>query len=196
MKNHSNLKWPPIASAYTDEYGQIEHEVYIAAGMIWRDAENYALRVLKDTDAGARLMFKAAATVSVKLAQPQNSIQDLTKYLFQTYKRLVLDELKKQRGHARIETESKSELVSLTVSLSEDIDRKILIEQIIQRMDPWMRNVFELRSLDHSFDEIAAHLGEKANVIRSRFSKNLANLVKMVQKETQEACDRASKRKG
>jgi DNA-directed RNA polymerase specialized sigma24 family protein len=194
MAEPQEREWPTIDSAYTDEYGQVQVEVYMAAGAIWNAARRFALLILQDSHAGSRLLLRATVIVSLKRTEPDAQIDDLTAYLFQTYKRLVLDELRKENRRKEIQAERRAELNSLSINITEDMDRKILLEQIVRRMDPWLRGVYELRCLGYDFDVIAKSLGEKTNVVRSKFSKRVAHLMNDIKEETRRDAERSQKR--
>ena len=185
--------WPALESAYTDEYGQIQMEVYMAAGVIREKAERFALTTLQDSQIGSRLLFRAAAIVSLKMADADTHIEDLKGYLFQTYKNLVLHELRKENRRKEIQTEHRIELDSLSINIAEDVDRKILLEQIVRHMDPWLRKVYEWRCLDYDFDLIARSLGEKPHVVRSKYSKKLTRLIKQINQATEQAAKNVRK---
>lgn len=158
-------------------------EVYEAARELWRQAENFVLSTLKDTAAGQRLMCKAAASVSRQFSQQPGQIEDLNAYLWRTFKRMVLNELEKENGHRDKLEHAGNEPTAqyLFGHHNEDLDRKILIQQIIRLMDAWTREVFELLAEDHSYEEIAAMRSQPANAIRSRFSKQLEKIRKQLQ---------------
>lgn len=180
MAKHAETIWPLLETSYTDEFGEIDLEVYATAGRLWSQGEKYARSALGDTSTGLRLMLKAAAIVSRKQATPGNLIANLSAYLFQTYKHLVLAELEKENGHRQRETERRAEIESLSISLAEDVDRKILVQQIIGRMDLWMRETFELLTLGHNFEEIAKLRGSNAHVLRTKFNRHLKRLTKQI----------------
>ena len=194
MKELAEREWPAIESDYTDEYGQIQVEVYMAAGAIWDAARRFALLRLQDSHAGSKLLFRAAVIVSLKRTELDVEIDDLKAYLFQTYKHLVLDELRRENRRKEIHDERRTELDSLSINITEDVDRKILLEQIVRRMDPWLRRVFELRCLGHDFDVIARSLGEKTNVVRSKYSKRVTHLMKKIKEETRQAAEQTSRK--
>jgi hypothetical protein len=195
MKELPEREWPSIDSDYTDEYGQIQVEVYMAAGAIWEAARRFALITLQDSHTGSKLLFRAAVVVSLKWTELNVQIDDLKAYLFQTYKHLVLDELRKENRRREIQAERRIELDSLSINITEDVDRKILLEQIVRRMDPWLRRVYELRCLGHDFDVIARSLGEKTNVVRSKYSKRVTHLIKKIREETRQAAEQTSKKR-
>jgi hypothetical protein len=184
MSRLTQVPWPSLASAYTDEFGHIEPNVYEAAGALWKvSGERLALSTLADAPTGLRLMLKAAAIVSRKHAEPESLIANLSAYLFQTYKHLVLAELEKENGHRQREKERQTEIESLSVSLTEDLDRKILVQQLMGRMDDWMREVFELLVLGHTFEEIGRFRNQNAHVLRTKFNKRLKRLTKQIQSD-------------
>jgi len=181
MTKHAETIWPPIETPFTDEFGQIEPEVYAAAGRLWGQGESYALSTLGDASKGLQLMIKAVTTVSRIHASADNHITNLSAYVYQAYKHLVLAELEKENGHRRRETERQTEIDSLTVSLAEDVDRKILIQQIRRRMDDWMREVFEFMILGHTFEEIGNIRNQNAHSLRTKYNKHLKRLTKQIQ---------------
>ena len=180
MPKHTETIWPPLETAYTDEFGEIDPEVYAVAGRLWRQGERRALSALGDSPAGLRLMLKAVAIVSRKQAASENLIANLSAYLFQTYKRLILTELERENGHRQHERDRQPEIESLSVSLAEDLDRKILVQQIIQRMEGWMREVFELLALGYSFEEIGKIRNQNGHALRTKFNRHLRELAKKI----------------
>jgi hypothetical protein len=122
-----------------------------------------------------RLMFKAAAIVSRRSDEMVGGIDHLSAYLFKTYRRLVLGELKRINNRKTLEWAHAEELSTASDS-TEEIERKILIEQLCRRMDLWTRKVFELRSLGFGFEMMEQELGMKANAIRARFSKQITRI--------------------
>lgn len=180
MPKHAETIWPLLDTSYTDEFGEIDPGVYAIAGRLWGQGERYARSTLGDASTGLRLMLRAVAIVSRKQATPGSLIANLSAYLFQTYKHLVLAELEKENGHRQRETERRAEVASLSVSLAEDVDRKILVQQIMGRMDAWMRETFELLTLGHTFEEIAKLRGSNAQVLRTKFSRHLKRLIKQI----------------
>jgi DNA-directed RNA polymerase specialized sigma24 family protein len=179
----SNINWPPLPSprdGYTDEFGVILPEVYKAVREIWPQTEHFVRSTLGDLAAGQHLMFKAAATVSRQRSQNPDLIKDLNAYLRRAFKRLVLDELEKETGHRDKLEQARSEQ-SLFDSPEEDLDRKILIQQLVRLMDDWTREVFLLLAAGYDHEEIAAMRDQQANAIRSRFSKQLKKIRERLQ---------------
>jgi hypothetical protein len=177
MVNSTQTTWPPLDAAYNDEFGLIEPEVYAAAGQLWLKGEKYALSTIGDGAAGLRLMVKAVALVSRKRATPGHAIENLSAYLFQTYKRLLLAEMEKQNGHRQRDLESYAALSESRLNAdAEELERKILLQQIVVRMDGWMREIFELLTLGYSFEEIGRLRDENGHALSTKFNKNLEGI--------------------
>jgi RNA polymerase sigma factor (sigma-70 family) len=167
--------WPSIDAAYTDEYGRVDAEVYQTAGQIWGQAEKLALTALRDHAAGLRLMMKAVAIVSRRRADADVHIDNLRAFLFRVYKNLVFAELKKQNRRREIEGQWDHDSAPVNQT-ADDLDRRILIEELVSRMDARTREVFELRMLGYKFEIIGEFLGMDANHVRSVYSKSMARL--------------------
>jgi DNA-directed RNA polymerase specialized sigma24 family protein len=170
-----NTLWPPIDSVYTDECGQVDPEVYSAAGVVWPRAEQLALSVFHDQAVGLGLMVKAVGIVSRRRRAADCCISNLRSYVFQVYKHLVLAELRKQNRRRALDTLWGDRIMPV-LQKDDDIDRRILLEELCRRMDSWTRRVYELRVLGYTFDTIGESLGMGANHVRSEFSKRLARL--------------------
>jgi DNA-directed RNA polymerase specialized sigma24 family protein len=183
MDDFKGIPWPPLNAAYLDEFGVIDPEVYTAAGHMWRKGERFALSAIGDAAAGLRLMMRAAAVVTRKRTAPGSAIENLNAYLFQTYKHLVLAVMEKENGHRRLDLEHQAESASAPDADSRELERRILLQQIVGRMDDWMREVFELLTLGYTYEEIGRLRRERGNVVRSRFSKQLRQLVNRLEAE-------------
>lgn len=182
------IDWPAFTAAYVDEFGPIHPDVYEAGSRLWPRAERFALVTLRDAYSGFRLMLKAVARVSEHRAKnPDEEIRDLKGYLFTTFKRLVLSEREKVAGHREVSAQLERESSLSVPDLVKNLERKILIEELVQHMDPQTRNVFEALVLGYSFEEIAARTNVKANLLRSRFHKRIRRLAKSIRQEIEAA---------
>src|SRR5262249_6381995 len=115
------------------------------------------------------------AAVSGLSPDRREQIRDLSAYLFQTYKRLVLAELEKLNGH-RSGDLAAAEILRPAWRPEIDVERQNLVAQVIQRLDPWAREVFENLTLGYSFGEIGQALGSNPHVVRNRFRLALRRL--------------------
>jgi hypothetical protein len=179
MKRH----WPSIADGYNDEFGWIDPDIHQMAGEVWNErGYSFAVSTIRDEMAGQRLMFKAAALVTRRRATPDARIENVSGYLFQTYRRLVLAEMEKESGHRRSESDAVNDNLSAFMegSLTEDVERRILIQQLMSRMDEWTREIFQLLTLGYSFETIGQSKNTQSNVLRSRFHKQVKRLISEV----------------
>ena len=161
---------------FTDEFGAIDCEVYDDAVALLPRIESYAQRTIGDAAAGQRLLMKASALVT-RRRQAGDEFANLTGYLYRTWQRLLLAELEKANGHRRLEADlAAAHAAESPRHTSEDLDRRILLQQIIQHMDDWMRRVFEYLALDFTYDQIGAELGGNGHAIRMKYDRKLQAL--------------------
>jgi hypothetical protein len=94
--------------------------------------------------------------------------------------------MEKQNGHRQRDLDSHRAALSETKlnAEAEDLERKILLQQIVGRMDSWMRETFELLTIGYSFEEIGRLRGENGHALRTRFNKRLKRLVKQLNADT------------
>ncbi len=169
-------RWPELTASYHDEFGPIDVEVYRVAGEVWPQAEKLSSRLLGDGPAGLRLMLKTAAAVTQRRKDESQPISDLNGYVFISFRRLLLGVMRQETNHR----DTESQLLALDIvglrDNEEDLQRKILIQETVREMDAWTRRVFQWLCLGYKFEEMAPHLNMKANVIRSRYSKQMQTL--------------------
>jgi hypothetical protein len=189
MAPHMQLRWPPLSEAYLDEFGPIAEDVYRCAGELWPRAEAFSVSTLRDGPAGLSLLLNASALVTRARSERHTRIDNLPAYLFTTFKRLVLARLEVENGHRRLE---EGRLFAPTPEGPADPDEKILLQQIIRRMDAPTREVFELLLLGYTFEEIADNYGRGANALRATYSRQVRRLVSRVTSEHKDAAEKTS----
>lgn len=87
------------------------------------------------------------------------------------------------------------EQVEGVVARSEgDIARMILVNEIMQRADTWTKEIFWGLVQGYTLEELAEIRHTKANLLRSKLSKNLSRIRKQVEKETRAAEQRILQR--
>jgi DNA-directed RNA polymerase specialized sigma24 family protein len=174
---------PEIATAYMDEWGLVTPEVHQAAVALREQAENYARAILHNEETGRTLLAKAAAIVTRALTDQPGHITNLRAYLFQTYKRQVLAELQKEKARERILSERAGGKAVEERIDSEDLDQRLLIQELRQRMNPRTRQVFDLLSLGHTFEDIGLILTKSSRSVRNKYYEQLARLKKELRDE-------------
>ncbi len=177
---HPTPDWGTLEIGYTDEFGKVAPDVYEAAGRVWRRARDFAQRVLQDADdARARtLLLKAASRVTRARDERGLHVNELDGYLLQAFRRVVLAESEKDDTRRRLESEAG--LNTEWRSQASNVERRILLEEIVGLMDGWTRTVFEWLTLDYSFEEIARHLGMDTRVLRNKYNRHVSTLIKLV----------------
>jgi DNA-directed RNA polymerase specialized sigma24 family protein len=163
-----------LEDGYTDEFGAVLPEVYRTAGELWPQAESFIHTTIRDCAAGLRLMIKAAAAVSREIERRTVQIQDPKAYLWVAFRRLILDELKKENRYQSLETDEEPPADS--IDLPKTLIDKILIGEMRAEMDSWTRTVFDMRALEYPFEEIARMIEMRPNALRSKFSKEMKKL--------------------
>lgn len=170
MADSPQILWPSLDASYVDQFGRIDQDVHHAGGEIWPWAAKFALSTLRDEAEGQDILLKVCARITQKRTGGDIQVEKLTPYLRTSFKREVLARLKAQRLSS-LETD-----FELVADSDSDLDRNILLEQIIARMDPANRRITELLILGYSFEDIARQDGTQSNVLRSRHSKQLAKI--------------------
>lgn len=167
---------------FVDEFGAIDARVYETALALWPRAERASLQMLHDTATGQHLLMKACALVTRKHADSPDAITNLPAYLYRTWRRLMLEELEKQNHHRQIEENLFAENAEPhhTRHSADQLDRRILLQQIVNRMDDWTRRVFEYQTLGFTFDEIASQMGGNGHAIRIRYDRQIKLLTKQL----------------
>ena len=177
---HPTPDWGTLEIGYTDEFGAVAPDIYEAAGRVWRRARDYAARVLRDADdARARTMLlTAAAQVTRARDEKAREIVEPDGYLLQAFKRVVLAELEKDDNRRRFEADAGFQ--AEWHAQASNVERRILLDEIVSSMDEWTRSVFEWLTLDYTFDEIARHLRMNPKVLRNKYNRHLNALIKRV----------------
>jgi|ERR1041385_925490 DNA-directed RNA polymerase specialized sigma24 family protein len=172
MADSPQILWPSLDASYDDQFGRIDQDVHHAGGELWPWAAGFAWKTLHDEAEGQTILLRVCARITEKRAGGDIQVGKLIPYLRTSFKREVLARLKAQRLSSLepgVELESDSDV---------DLDRKILFEQILARMDPANRRITEFLILGFTFEEIARKDGTQSNVLRSRYSKQLAKIRK------------------
>jgi DNA-directed RNA polymerase specialized sigma24 family protein len=176
MPSRPATEWDSIESHYADEFGVVAPDVYRCANDIRARARSYAARVLMNNDAARAdtLLLKAAAQVTRYVDTDASRIDDLGSYLFQTFKRILFAELEKDNNRRRFESRTQPD--TELRGQAENVERRILLNEIVGAMDSWTRDVFEWLTLDYSFEEIGRHLGMNPKAVRTRFYRHVERL--------------------
>jgi DNA-directed RNA polymerase specialized sigma24 family protein len=183
--------WPEIHEAYQDEFGPIDPDVYKLAADVWPLAESPSFRNLIDTE---QLLIKAVAIVSRICVEQPGKVTNIKGYLYKTFSRLLLEQLRKQQRQEPIDSVLLEQVEGLTARSDGDTTRMILVNEIMQRADNWTREIFWGLVQGYTLEELAEIKHTKANLVRSKLSKNLSRIRKQIEKESRAAKKRILQR--
>jgi DNA-directed RNA polymerase specialized sigma24 family protein len=160
-----------------DRHGRrISPPVLEAAGKVARRAIEHADKLHVDPATAANLLEEAAVAVSRvterKGALTQQPVQNLQSYLFRAFIRLVDKTVKLQ-----LLEENAVRMLSVTSRNSTDplaeVELKILVDELLARGDPVVRDMFYRRTQCFSWEEIGHCYGISSHDAESRFSQAL-----------------------
>jgi hypothetical protein len=173
-----------VGIEYEDEFGKIHPHVLSVAETVWLKSENFFSNIIQDHQQRLKILLHATALVSQKYSSGETQIENLTAYLYSTFRRLILADANRQKRHSELQTEAaKHQIEAKFVSEDEKICQKILVNQIRARMDDWTREVFDLQTIGYQYKDLIPKYGISENRIRSKYSKNILKLKNDIQAE-------------
>ncbi|HKY42556.1 MAG TPA: sigma-70 family RNA polymerase sigma factor [Pyrinomonadaceae bacterium] len=136
-------------------------------------AEAFARKNRLDPGTAHDAMEEAAKRVVAASPSPRKRTKPITNlpaYLFKVGRRLMIAQLQESKVEVPFENQD------LPVNPVPNLERQILLSEIVSRMGPKARAVFRYRTLDYTYDEIAKEfkkMGYKATAasLRSELSK-------------------------
>ena len=169
-----NLRISPVdRRGYT-----IGHPVLVAAEEIGRRAMEHAEQLLFDPAIAATLLEEAAASVSRALLSKRHSrqagVRDLPSYLFRAFIRRINRAKKRQLIHEAAILAHLAESPNSTDP--NDLNLKILVDELLTRSDPVTREMFYRRIQGFSWKEIGSSYGISDHAAESRFSQAIRKL--------------------
>ena len=167
----------------TDGRGRVIAPVVLSvANEIRENALRYGERALGDPAVAASLFEESAAAVSRLFARPTDrkpAIRNLSAYLFSAFIRRVN---RVRQRETLLRTRLSQQFRGRSESNSnQSLELEILIDEILARGDPVMRDMFRRRSQGFSWKEIGRAYGISAHAAESRFSQALQRLKKRLQ---------------
>jgi DNA-directed RNA polymerase specialized sigma24 family protein len=155
---------------------RISPPVLVAAGRVARRAIQHAEKLHIDPAIAANLLEEAAVAVSRAIDRKrdftQQPVHNLGPYLFRAFIRLVNKTVKRQ-----LLEENAVRMFSGTSNNSTDplaeFELKILVDELLTRGDPVVRDMFYRRTQRFSWEEIALCYGISSHAAESRFSQAL-----------------------
>lgn len=134
-----------------------------------------ALSFAKSKDCDESTAYKAMmAAIGGVSKVSERKIMSLENYLFTAFKHCLFEEM---RITGRYPADSSlDDNMAQASDVSVEIEKKILLEEIVAHMDPETLGVYEGLVLGYSFEELARKSGKQANILRSRFSKQVRRI--------------------
>jgi len=169
---------------YEDEFGKIHPEVLTAAEVVWEKSGEYFSNIIRDQAVCMQILLHGAALVTSKYNSGNTDIKKLIPYLYSTFRHLLLAEIRTRKRHGELEDQfGRKQIESTYTNANDEIYLKVLINQIRERMDSWTCAVFDLLALGYRYNDLTPEYGSSANVIRSKYSKNIQKLKIRIQSE-------------
>jgi hypothetical protein len=163
--------------------GAFDHETGVrlprrlveAARRIWPSVLAYTKRALGDTDMAAELLEQTVAdAVGAGLDPSAPAVRNLPGYLFRSYIRHLRPE--RLRRKRRISMDCMPE----PVQPPEDIERRILAEEILSMMEVDVLDLFLRRGCGFTWVEIGAQLGKDPHALESRYCYELQRIRRLL----------------
>jgi DNA-directed RNA polymerase specialized sigma24 family protein len=156
----------------------VEASVLVIAQEIAPRAVSHGERLLGDPSLALTLLEEAAAAVSKTLAEKHTSgkpaIRDMQRYLFRVYlRRINIERRHSFSADDAIEMEWGEHVLR---SPEGDIERRILLKEVLESCDTLTREIFYLRLEGCSWKEIEKRCGIPLNAASLRFSKAIRRL--------------------
>jgi len=162
---------------------RIDPVVLAAAEEIAPRAVQYGEKLLRDSALATNLLEESAATVSRAIALKSNTgaadVRNLQAYIFRAFLRRVNRVRRKDPILANV-TEVTPSTYANPVDVSEEFELKVLVDELLTRCEPVIRDMFYRRMQGFSWKEIARVYGTSAHAAESRFSQALRRIRKKI----------------
>jgi RNA polymerase sigma factor (sigma-70 family) len=160
-------------SAFDQRGRPIVDEVVVAAEKIGPRAIEYANRFLCDPAMAANLLEESAVAVSRIVSSGRGvTVCNLEAYLFRACIRRINKVKKRELRLLAVQRASRS---SPTYA-PDDLESKILVNEILSRCNPTVRDMFVRRAQGLPWKEIGEVYGMSAHAAESRFSQALQSI--------------------
>lgn len=145
-------------------------------------AQAFARRCQLSPDTAHEVMMEAAKRVVESQASSRyelrEHIKNLPAYLFSVGRNLMLAELRRKKDEVQLDDDS-----NLAANDIKSIESRILLSEIVRRMNPKARTIFRYRTLGYDYSEIAKKfkkMGYRATEasLRSEFSKATKRIIR------------------
>jgi RNA polymerase sigma factor (sigma-70 family) len=173
-----------------NEHPEGTYEVFEVARSLLPAAKAFARKVGLDPDTADDSMMEAAKRV-LELQQIESvedsptKIRNLPAYLFTVYKNLTIVELRRQEREPTISNDDLTTRAGDTgADAVRSVESRILVSEIVKRMNPKSRTIFSYLVLGYAYEEIAYRfkkdlgISVTAATLRSEFSKAVSRITR------------------
>jgi RNA polymerase sigma factor (sigma-70 family) len=157
-----------------DQGNPVDPRLEQAAYVIERVALGYRQGELRDEEVAATLL-EAAVHIGSRAAL-RAPITNPSAYLRKVFTRLIDDEVERRRRLVPIDAGGMDQRLSARDGSREEIERALLVEALLERMDPRTRQIVAARLVGMSVEEIANQLGVTVNCVSQRLKNGLERL--------------------
>ena len=164
----------PWWNRQTDEKGkQIRQDVRQSAPNAWEKVCREVERVLGDRDEAGPLFEKAIRAVSTYLDRYNIEAHDPTGLLIAAVSRLAHRVARQRRRFLPIDSEHNLDLLAHAPDWSDQVNRRLLLQQLIDCLRPETQGVLRLRLEGFEWTEIGKMLNLNAGTIRKAFWREI-----------------------
>lgn len=161
---------------------RIDPAVLAAAEEIAPRALQYGEKLLRDSALATTLLEESAATVSRAIALKRDGvggIRNLQAYVFRAFLRRINRARRKDPILASV-TDASFRAHTSPLAASEQFELKVLVDELLTRCDPVIRDMFYRRMQGFSWKEIARAHGTSAHAAEARFSQAVRRIGKKI----------------
>lgn len=167
------------------------NSVFEVARSLLPAATAFALKVRLDSDTAQEAMREAAKRVlEVQRSERGEGslprVRNLPGYLFTVYRNVIFAELKRREREPPLIDDLNARGLDSGGDEIRSVENRILISEIVKRMNPKSRIIFNYRVLGYSFEEIAGRFKTDmgttvtAAALRSEYSKAISRIIEEI----------------
>ncbi|MEM7656615.1 MAG: sigma-70 family RNA polymerase sigma factor [Bacteroidota bacterium] len=168
-----SVKRPPYPSSAFEELFTAHYQIFFGLGF----------RMCRDRELTKDLIQSFFLELWEKQIW-QRDIQDMAGYLYRSFYRKVLEELRKQRAHPQLEwkeshDDSQPDFETLLVEVQQAQELQQQLRSQMERLPPQQRKALEMRFLQgFDYQEIAQYTGKSKQTIYNQVHAAIASLRK------------------
>jgi DNA-directed RNA polymerase specialized sigma24 family protein len=147
---------------------EIDERITLAARSLESKALRFGRDWLRDESCALELLERAARAV----ARKSNGVLNPAGYIWTSFSHLANREIASRQHEVPFDEIVTAALESKT-GTAEDTERGVLVGELLAKMPPWSRRVWEWRLAHSRDDEIAESLGMSVSAMQERLSREM-----------------------